>query len=121
MVKDHSDSEKGNSFRLAARVLLYATIQKDSGLNDDKDQNPRCECPVPDGPHVLLPAGGGHGGGQLPTSLVQQGGHAGLEARPHLAEQPTQPRRLVQRQNPAKQTGITRSQSVSCQTNRHCT
>ena len=24
MVKDHSDSEKGNSFRLTARVLLYA-------------------------------------------------------------------------------------------------
>ena len=24
MIKDHSDSEKGNSFRLTARVLLYA-------------------------------------------------------------------------------------------------
>ena len=28
MVKDHSDSEKGNSFRLAARVLLYAPFHR---------------------------------------------------------------------------------------------
>ena len=28
MVKDHSDSEKGNSFRLAARVLLYAASHR---------------------------------------------------------------------------------------------
>ena len=25
MVKDHSDSNRGNSFRLAARILLYST------------------------------------------------------------------------------------------------
>ena len=29
MVKDHSDSERGNSFRLAARVLLYRSIMVD--------------------------------------------------------------------------------------------
>ena len=28
IVKDHSDSEKGNSFRLAARVLLYASSHR---------------------------------------------------------------------------------------------
>ena len=31
MVKDHSDSEKGNSFRLTARVLLYAPSHRQDG------------------------------------------------------------------------------------------
>ena len=30
MVKDHSDSEKGYSYRLTARVLLYASTRQDN-------------------------------------------------------------------------------------------
>ena len=43
MVKDHSDSKKGYSFQLAARVLLYASAsigQEKLKLQPNKNQIP---------------------------------------------------------------------------------
>ena len=37
MVKDHLDFEGGNSFRLAARVLLYASSHRQDNIKDRSD------------------------------------------------------------------------------------